>query len=303
MWFKNIQIFQLKETAQLDTNELMEKLPNFPLKECGSQEEFSFGWLPLIRNSEQWSLGSDRCLLIRAGKEEKVLPSFVVREELENKVSEIELLEGRKVGRKEKSDLKDELVFTLRPRAFSKRSDIWAYIDLQAKILVVNSTNATMTELLFKQLQTTLGSFPMTPLQAQVSPSSIMSDWLTQKALPASLETGDECEIQDTSEDKAKIRFKALEPLSEDVTRHIEQGMMVKNLALRWTDKLSFVLHDDLSLRKIKFDDTLKEQAFGDSQGGGLADLDANFALMSLTMRAFFESYCLWFEINTSLID
>lgn len=298
MWFNNIQIFQLKNVEALDTNELVDKLPDFPLKECGSQEEFSFGWLPLIRKSEQWSLIGNNCLMIRAGKEEKVLPSSVVREELENKVSEIELLEGRKVGRKEKSDLKDELVFTLRPKAFSKRSDIWCYFDLKAKILVVNSTNASLTELLFKQIQTTLGSFSMTPLQALASPSSIMSEWLLNNDLPASLETGDECEIQDGSEEKAKIRFKALDPLSEDVTRHIEQGMMVMNLGLKWTEKLSFVLHEDLTLRKLKFDDTLKDQAFNDSQGGGLADLDANFALMTLTLREFFASYCLWFEIN-----
>ncbi|MFD1384803.1 recombination-associated protein RdgC [Rhodanobacter aciditrophus] len=297
MWFKNLQIFQLKETENFDSNALIANIPEHPLKECGSQDEFTFGWMPLIRNSEQWTIVSDRCLLLRAGKEEKVLPSAVVREELEAKVAEIELVEGRKVGRKEKGDLKDELVFTLRPRAFAKRSDIWAYIDLKAKLLVLNSTNAGMTEQLFKLLQTTLGSFPMVPLQAQVSPASLMTDWLMKNELPASLETGDECEIQDSSEDKAKIRFKSLEPLSEDVTRHLEQGMSVKNLALRWTDKLSFVLNDDLTLKKVKFDDTLKESAFNDSQGGTLSDMDANFSLMSLTIREFFESYKVWFEI------
>ena len=298
MWFKNLVFFQLTDTEQFNSNDLVSKIPDFPLHECGSQEEFTFGWLPLIRNSEQWTLASDRCLLMRAGKEEKVLPSAVVREAVESKVAEIELMEGRKVGRKEKSDLKDELVFSLRPKAFSKRTDIWAYIDLQAKLLVVNSTNQSMIEQLFKHLQHTLGSFPMAPLPAQVSPASVMTDWLISNSLPASLETGDEVEIQDTSEDKAKIRFKSLEPLSEDVTQHLQQGMLVKQLALKWTDKLSFVLNDDLTLRKVKFDDSLKEAAFNDSQGGGLADMDADFALMSLNVREFFENFTTWFEIN-----
>lgn len=298
MWFKNAQIFRLTDAANLDTNDLINKLAQFPLRECGSQEEYTFGWLPLIRNSEQWCLMSNRCVLLRAGKEEKVLPSTVVREALENKVSEIELMEGRKVGRKEKSDLKDELVFTLRPKAFSKRTDIWAYLDMEAEILVVNSTNAGMTELLFKQFQETIGSFPIAPISVPVSPGSIMTDWLVKNDLPASLTTGDECEIQDGSEDNAKIRFKSLEPLSEDVTRHLEQGMTVRNLALNWTDKLSFVLHEDLTLRKLKFDDGLKEQAFNDSQGGGLADLDADFAIMTLSFREFFASFCLWFEVG-----
>ncbi|WP_425642978.1 recombination-associated protein RdgC [Marinomonas gallaica] len=297
MWFKNLQIFQLKDTENFSSTDLIAKLPEHPLRECGSQDEFTFGWMPLIRSSEQWAISSNQCMLIRAGKEEKVLPTAVVREELEAKVAEIEIVEGRKVGRKEKADIKEELVFTLRPRAFSKRSDIWAYIDTKAKLVVLNSTNAGMTEQLFKLLQTTLGSFAMVPLQSQVSPASIMTDWLMKNDVPASLETGDECEIQDASEDKAKIRFKSLEPLSEDVTRHLSQGMSVKNLALRWSEKMSFVLNDDLTLKKVKFDDTLKENAFNDSQGGTLSDMDANFALMSLTIRDFFESYQLWFEI------
>lgn len=297
MWFKNLQIFQLKDTENFSSADLIAKLPEHPLRECGSQDEFTFGWMPLIRNSEQWSVASDLCLLIRAGKEEKVLPSAVVREELEAKVSEIEVVEGRKVGRKEKADIKEELVFSLRPKAFAKRTDIWAYIDLKAKLLVLNSTNAGMTEQLFKLLQTTLGSFPMVPLQAQASPAMVMTDWLMKNDVPASLETGDECEIEDSSEDKAKIRFKSLEPLSEDVTRHLEQGMSVKSLAFRWTDKMSFVLNSDLTLKKVKFDDTLKESAFNDSQGGALSDMDANFSLMSLTIREFFDSYKTWFEI------
>ncbi|TBR41740.1 recombination-associated protein RdgC [Marinomonas agarivorans] len=300
MWFTNIQFFQLTDTSVIDTNELIHKLPDFQLRECGTQEEFTFGWLPLIRNSEQWSLGSNQCLLLRAGKEEKVLPASVVREQLESKVAEIELLEGRKVGRKEQSDIKEELIFNLRPRAFSKRTDIWAYIDMKAKLLVVNSTNAGLTELLFKQLQTTIGRFPMTPLMAQESPAAVMSNWLLNNDLPASLTTNDECEIQDNSEEKTQIRFKALEPLSEDVTRHIDQGMRIKSLALRWVDKLSFTLHEDLTVRRLKFDDTIKDQAFNDSQGGGLSDLDANFALMSLELREFYQSYSSWFSIDES---
>lgn len=298
MWFTNIQFFQLTDPSAIDTNTLMQKLPEFQLRECGSQEEFTFGWLPLIRNSEQWSLGSNQCLLLRAGKEEKVLPAAVVREALEAKVAEIELLEGRKVGRKEQGDIKDELIFTLRPQAFSKRTDIWAYLDMKAGLLIVNSTNSGMTELLFKQLQTTLERFPMTPMMPQESPAAVMSNWLTNKELPAGLVTNDECEIQDGTEEKAQIRFKALEPLSEDVTRHIDQGMRVKSLALKWQDQFSLVLHEDLTLRRVKFDDTVKEQAFNDSQGGGLSDLDANFALMSLSLREFFKAYCQWFAIE-----
>jgi recombination associated protein RdgC len=298
MFFKSATIFQLKEAVDFDVLEAA--LPEFALKECGSQEEFTFGSMPLIRNSETFALRSGDCLLMRFGKEEKNLPSAIVREALEEKVAQIELIEGRKVGRKEKADMKDELIFTMRPTAYAKRSDVWMHIDSKAGIFVIYTTNASMIEQTFKHLQTMLGSFAMTPLQAQVSPSSTMTHWLMMNELPSSLETGDECDIQDRSEDKASIRFKALEPLSDDVTRHLQQGMSVKSLALRWSDKLSFVLHDDLTIRKVKWDDAIKEAAFNDSQGGGLSDMDATFALATLTTRELFGSLAVWLEITVN---
>ncbi|WP_067097848.1 recombination-associated protein RdgC [Marinomonas atlantica] len=298
MWPKTLQLFQLK--GPVDFAAIEQALPEHPLREVGAQDEFTFGTLPLIRGSECWAIVSNDCMLFRFGKEEKSLPSSVVREELEEKVAEIETIEGRKVGRKEKADIKEGLVFDLRAKAFSNLSDVWLYIDKKAELLVLNTTNGAMTEQSFKLLQTMLGSFPMVPLQAQVSPSMVMTDWLMKNEVPASLETGDTCDLQDSSEDRSSIKFKKLEPLSEDVTRHLEQGMSVKNVGLRWTDKMSFVLCDDLTIKSIKWDDALKEQAFNDSQGGTLSDLDANFSLMSLTIRNLFQSHFThWFEIQT----
>ncbi|QUX96574.1 recombination-associated protein RdgC [Marinomonas sp. CT5] len=298
MFFKTATLFQLKETVDFD--KLEAALAEFPLKEVGSQDEFTFGSLPLIRNSETWSLRSGDCLLMRFAKEEKNLPSAVVREALEEKVAQIELIEGRKVGRKEKADIKEELIFTMRPTAYAKRSDVWMHIDNKAGFIAIYSTSANMIEQSFKHLQTMLGSFPMMPLQAQVSPSATMTHWLLINDVPASLETGATCDIQESQTmDKASIAFKNLEPLSDDVTRHLQQCMSVKSLALKLIDPttISFVLHDDLTIRKIKWDDQLKEAAFSHSDGGALSDLDANFALTSLTTREFFYSLCAWFEI------
>lgn len=298
MFFKSATFFQLGQRIDIDA--LVSALPNFPLTECEASAAFSFGSLPLVRNSEAFALQSNNCLLMRFGKDEKSLPASVVREELEKKVAEIELLEGRKVGRKEKSDMKEELTFTLRPKAFPKRTDVWMHVDNKACLFVIYSTNAGMIEQTFKHLQTMLGSFPIIPLQAQVSPSRLMTEWLLRNEIPGSLETGERCDIQEYGTNtKAKIAFTNLEPLSEDVTRHLEQGMLVKNLALRWSDKFNFTLDESLTISKVKWDDQLKEAAFNDSQGGGLSDMDANFALTSLTTREFFANLSVWFEIAT----
>jgi len=60
----------------------------------------------------------------------------------------------------------------------------------------------------------------MTPLQAQVSPSSLMTGLgLVKNEVPASLETVNRVWNSDASEDKATIPLKSLEPFVEDVTR------------------------------------------------------------------------------------
>lgn len=296
MFPKQMTIFQLKD--QINFDGLALALPDFQIKEVGTQEEFSFGSSPLVRGSDVFSIISNECMLIRFSKEEKVLPSSVVREAVDRKVGEIELLEGRKVGRKEKSDIKDELIFSMRPKAFSKRSDVWMHIDSKVGVVAMYTTAASMIELASKQLQVILGSFPMVPVQTQCSPIKMMTYWLNKNLLPVLLETGDECEVKDNSEDNAKAKFKNLEPLSYDVTRHLEQGMVVSSLGLRWAENLNFVLHDDLTIRKIKFDDALKEAAFNDSEGGGKSDLDASFAISSLTIRNLLIEMAVWFVID-----
>lgn len=299
MMFSTLQIFQLQMT--LDLNALQAVLPDYQVKQCDAQSEFNFGTNPLIRGSQCYAIAQNECLLMNFTKMSKNLPSSVVREELNAKVSAIEINEGRKVGRKEKSDIKEEIVFTLRARAFDDRKDVQVYVDNKLHLLVLNTTNGAMTEQVFKQLQTIFGSFPMTPMQAQLSPSTIMTDWLMNNSLPAYMETGSQCIIVDQSEDKAKADFKNLEPLSEDVTRHLEQGMTVQSLALRWSEKLRFTLNDDITLTKVKWDDVLVEQAFNDSQGGEMSDLDASFAIMSSTIRLLWSAgITQWFEVSNN---
>lgn len=297
MIFTSLQFFQLKQ--KLDLNALEQVLPDYQVKKCGSQDEFNFGTSPLIRGSKCYAIVQDKSILMNLTRMTKNLPSSVVREHVEDKVSEIEVTEGRKVGRKEKADIKDEIVHTLRARAFDERKDTLVYIDGEKDLLVLNTTNSAITEQVFKLMQTIFGSFPMTPVQSQSSPSSVMTDWLTKNSLPATLETGSECVVTDDSEDKAKAGFKNLEPLSEDITRHLEQGMTVQSLSLQYSDKVRFTLNNDLTLTKVKWSDTLIEQAFNESEGGAKSDLDANFTLMVSVIREIWSAgITQWFEVD-----
>ena len=81
-------------------------------------------------------------------REEKLLPATVVREQLLRKRSPaIESEQERKVYRKERLNLKDEIVQDCLPRAFSRSSRVFiAYIDVRANWIFVDSASAARAE-------------------------------------------------------------------------------------------------------------------------------------------------------------
>ncbi len=74
----------------------------------------------------------------------------------------------------------------------------------------------------------------------------------------------------------------------DEIDKHLEAGKQVTKLALVLDDNLSFVLGDDLVIRKLKFLDGALDQ-LDDVEGDGMrAELDARFALQSAELRRLF---------------
>ena len=98
MWFKNLQLYRLTSPFDHSTEALEEKLQAFSFKPCGKRDESQYGWVaPLGSNFEQLCHSANGFLMVCARKEEKVLPSAVVKELVSEKVEAIELQEDRKV--------------------------------------------------------------------------------------------------------------------------------------------------------------------------------------------------------------
>ncbi|MCK9345417.1 MAG: recombination-associated protein RdgC, partial [Candidatus Pacebacteria bacterium] len=120
MWFKNLSIFRLTEDFTLAPADLELKLEQMAFRPCGSHEEFTFGWTsPLGKSSEQLVHSANGFLMLCGKKEERVLPASVVNEMMQDKILETEEQQGRKLSKKERTAIKDELIFELLPRAFT----------------------------------------------------------------------------------------------------------------------------------------------------------------------------------------
>jgi len=289
MWFKNLAIYRFTESFSLTAEAFDQKLQQQPFRPCGAHDEFSFGWTsPLGKYSDELVHANNGFFMICAKKEEKVIPASVINEMLQEKVGEIEELEARKVTGKERTRIKDELIFDLLPRAFSFSRKTYAYIDSQGGWLVVDAASPKKAEDLLSQLRKCLGSLAVVPIGASVKPSPIMTAWLLHHDTPNDIVIEDECELRSPEEEGAIIRCKRHDLALPEIKNHLDNGKQVIKLAVSWADRLSFVLDENLLVKRLKFLDLIQEQAADIEAIDDAEQFDADFSIMSAELAQFF---------------
>ncbi|MBL4868189.1 MAG: recombination-associated protein RdgC [Pseudomonadales bacterium] len=288
MWFKNVRFYRFSKQFRLNTKTLQEKLSAKAFNPCGKQDEYSIGWVsPFGSKSDVLFHEINGNILICAKKQEKVLPGAVINEVLLEKVQVIELEQDRKVSRKERSDMRDDIIFDLRPRAFTRSHLTYAYLSNEAQILCVDSSSANKADDFTSLLRDSLGKLPAILPNLKHSPSRAMTRWLRNQKPPSDFEILDECELRDVRDESAVVRCKGQDLLGEEIQLHLESGKEVVKLALEWKEQISFVLQDDVSIKRLKFSDLMLEQADDQSGDDAASRLDTDFALMSMELDRF----------------
>ncbi|WP_122281477.1 recombination-associated protein RdgC [Pseudomonas syringae] len=289
MWFKNLLVYRLTQHVPFDAEALETALATKPARACASQEVATYGFVAPFGKGEDAPLVhvSQDFLLIAARKEERILPGSVVRDALKEKVDEIEAEQMRKVYKKERDQLKDEIIQAFLPRAFIRRSATFAAIAPKQGLILVNASSPKRAEDLLSTLREVIGSLPVRPLTVKVSPSATMTDWVKTQKAADNFFVLDECELRDTHEDGGIVRCKRQDLTSDEIQLHLNTGKVVTQLSLAWQDKLSFVLDDKLVVKRLKFEDLLQDQAEQDGGDEALGQLDASFTLMMLTFGEF----------------
>lgn len=289
MWFRNLLVYRLTQDVPFAAEALEAALATKLARSCASQELTTYGFIAPFGKGEDAPLVhvSGDFLLVAARKEERILPGSVVRDALKEKVEQIEAEQMRKVYKKERDQLKDEIVMSFLPRAFVRRSATFAAIAPKLGLILVDSASAKRAEDLLSTLREVLGSLPVRPLTVKMAPTAIMTDWVKSQQAAADFFVLDECELRDTAEDGGVVRCKRQDLTSEEIQLHLSAGKLVTQLSLAWQDKLSFVLDDKLVVKRLRFEDLLQDQAAQDGGDDNLGQLDASFTLMMLTFCDF----------------
>ena len=272
---KNMIIYRIAAQWEGSLAQVEEALQKTPFMACGATQEESAGWVPprgeahgLLAESVggQWML----CFFSEA----KQIPASVLNRKVQEKADAIEKQYGRKPGKKEKRDLKDEAKLDLLPMAFTNQSRMWVWIDPQAKFLVLDTSAQGKADVVVSLLVESLKGFGVALLDTQTSAQAAMAHWLLTQEGPVGFSIDRECELKAADESKAVVRYARHALDIDEVKQHVEHGKLPTKLALTWDDRVSFLLTDNLGINKIAFTDTVLDQA-GDKGG---FDTDAAIA-------------------------
>jgi len=297
MFFRNLSLFRFPESTSQSLAELATDLDSHRLRECGPMELATRGFVsPYGRNDEALLHQVGAYSLLTIGSEERLLPGVVVNEALADRLAQIAEKEGRRVGAKERKRLKEEVISDLLPRAFIRPSRLSAYLDAEQGWFVVDSASRKAAEDAVSQVREALGRFPATPMAPEESPRALMTDWLIGGKLPDGLVLGEECELRDPAEAGAVVRCRRQDLESDEVREHLKSGKQAFQLGLVFDERISFVLGEDLVVRKLKFLDVVLDE-LGDTAESARAELDASFALMTLELKNLFGRLETWFGL------
>jgi recombination associated protein RdgC len=287
LWFKNLMVYRLSRDVALTADEMEKQLSAFAFTPCGSQDMAKTGWVsPMGSHSDALTHSVNGQIMICARKEEKILPSPVLKQELQAKIEKLEGEQHRKLKKTEKDSLKDEVLHSLLPRAFSRFNQTYMWIDTVNDLIMVDAASAKRAEDMLALLRKSLGSLPVVPLTMESPIELTLTEWVRSGELPAGFIIQDEAELKAILEEGGVIRCKKQNLISDEIAVHIEAGKLVTKLAVDWQERIQLVLADDGSLKRLKFADTLRDQNDDIDREDFAQRFDADFILMTSELAA-----------------
>ncbi|AGX88675.1 recombination-associated protein RdgC [Candidatus Symbiobacter mobilis] len=265
--FKNALVFRLATGWEIGADVVEDHLQRVRFVPCAGSEEFAIGWVeprgiahgPLLESiSGQW--------VLKVVMERRSVPASVLQRKLMEQVSAIEASTGRRPGKRELRGLKDDLRMQLLPMAFPKQTAVWVWIDREKGLLVLDTSSQARADEVLTLLLRTLPDVTLSNLETRIAPARAMADWLLAQEAPSGFMIDRECELRATDESAAVVRYTRHEVDTDEVRQHVQSGKTPTRLALTWNGRVSFVLTQEGSLRKIEFLEGVFDQADGDDR-------------------------------------
>lgn len=255
--FKNLIVYRIGPDWSATASQIEDALDAARFVPCSATQEKAAGWVeprgkahgPLVE-----AVAGQYMLKFQI--ETKAVPGSVVRRKADELIAQIEATTGRKPGKKESKELREDALQQLLPNAFSREQMVLVWIDPTARLLVLDVSSQAKADEVTTALVTALPGLQVALLQTNVTPQTAMTNWLTAASpdeWPAGLSVERECELKGGEPDKSVVKFTRHSLLNDEIRLHISQGKLPTKLALSWEGRVSFVLTEGLQVKKLAF--------------------------------------------------
>jgi recombination associated protein RdgC len=278
MWFKNLVVYRLPADWSVSAADLDSRLSGRPLQQCSGYDLHSRGWVsPLGNGRYVHTLQGHH--LFAMGVNQKLLPASIVNQVTKERAAELAAQQVHPVGRRQMRELKERVADELRAKAFTRRTEMRAWLDPQRGRLVVDTASVGKAEELVETLRETFGSFAVQPLQTAKSPSAAMGGWLMTDEAPGRFNIEQDLELQAKDDTRSTVRY-ARHPLDgKEIHKHLASGKSAVRLGLSWNARVAFVLTSELQVRRVQF--LAVEEDKAETADEAAEQFDIEFALMS----------------------
>lgn len=269
MWPKNLAYYRL--TDEIDLGELARAAATRPFVPCQGLDWTSTGFVTVV--TDQYLLVAKDKARLTIRTDTKVLPAIIIKEALAAKVQEIEQKENRKVGKREKSTLKEQITDDMLPRAFTKPSYVSVLIDNGAHLIMVDSSSATKVEEALSVIREVMPTLPARLVRCERSPSSLMTEWFAAGETGEAFEMGASCTLRAPGDDGREITVKRADLSDDEIRALTSRGEQCTALSLIWNERIMAKMMDTGHLKGLRFLDTMQEEASASAEEGDLEAL------------------------------
>ncbi|MDO5288501.1 MAG: recombination-associated protein RdgC [Pseudomonadota bacterium] len=283
--FKSLMLYRLGPGWPATADELAQALAAEPFAPCSATQQKSTGWVP-PRGVEHGALVEvvDGQWIARMTIETKAVPGDAVRRKVAEEAARIEQQQGRKPGKKELRDMRDDALMALLPHAFPRQKGITVWIDPATRIMVLDAATQSAAEEVITSLVRVAGQgFGVSMLQTATSPQAAMAAWLADEedsVLPQAFHIERECELKASGDKPARVRFDQHNICTEEVRQHIREGKLPAKLAMGWQGGVYFTLTKKMQIKSIFIDNNKASSATDEYER-----FDSDVALFTGTMR------------------
>lgn len=213
-------------------------------------------------------------------EETKLLPSSVIKTELNELTAKKEIELKRQLRKNEKEALKAAVAGKLLAQAFATRRELLIWVNTDKSLVGVAATSSKRAEKALAMLREAFSTFPAKLLAPHAMVDEKMTSWLKDATtLPKRFTFGSETTLKSTDEDGGIIRASKEDLTSEEIAVHLEAGKVATEIGLSFDESLELTLTSDLALKKLKPTDIYLEKNLPEKSDDETADAQALLVL------------------------